>query len=226
MTPSPPIPHHPVAGVDVDGGAFWCVVLDAGSAVVAATRVAAAEEAAAVVKDHHVTVVAVDSPGALSTAPYAGDETVGRKFRSGRGCEVTLGREHGIWVPWSTPTDAAALPPWMARGIALHEALRNDGHETLEVYPYAVFRLLAAGRLPRKTTPEGRAARLRLLGEAGVTGLGPASGHDVVDAATAALVALHRAQGRARAARCPLDRTAIWLPAAVPEPASAPLRRR
>jgi len=159
--------------------------------------------------------VAVDSPGAWSTAPHAGDETIAPKFRLGRCGEIALGREYGIWVPWSTPPEPAP-GTWMAAGIELFAALRAAGHDPVEAYPYGGFRLLAGGRLPKKTTPEGRAARAGLLRAAGVEVDGLEKSHDFLDAALVALVAHQRAQGTARVATCGHDQSSIWLPAPTP----------
>jgi hypothetical protein len=57
------------------------------------------------------SVVAIDAPEALSTAPHANDESLPPKFRSARCAEIALGREHAIWVPWTTPTPELPLPP-------------------------------------------------------------------------------------------------------------------
>jgi hypothetical protein len=157
--------------------------------------------------------VAVDSPGAWSTSPHAGDESVARKFCLGRCGEIALGREYGIWVPWSTPPQPAP-GTWMATGIALFDALRAAGHDPVEAYPYGGFRLLAGGRLPKKTTPSGRAARALLLRSAGVEVDGLEKSHDFLDATLVALVARHRSLGTARVATCGHDQSGIWLPAA------------
>jgi hypothetical protein len=86
----------------------------------------------------------------------------------------------------------------------------------MEVYPAGAFRVLAGGRVPSKATPEGLAARRRLL----ATGMSPPDGfamwsHDGIDAAVAALTAAHRTRGDAiayghTAAGC--DPTPVWMP--------------
>jgi len=166
--------------------------------------------------------VAVDSPGAWSTAPHAGDGTVAPKFRLGRCSEIALGREYGIWVPWSTPPEPQ-IGTWMATGIELFGLLRDEGHDPVEAYPYGGFRLLAGGRLPKKTTAEGRWTRAALLRSAGVEVDGLEKSHDFLDAALVALVARQRSLGTARVATCGHDQSGIWLPAAVTEPSQASL---
>jgi predicted nuclease with RNAse H fold len=201
------------AGVDVGARRVHTVVIDGRGRVVRAEVVDACEPAAVLHLLREAQGVAVDSPGAWSTAPHAGDETVARKFRLGRCGEIALGREYGIWVPWSTPPEPAP-GTWMATGIALFDALRAAGHDPIEAYPYGGFRLLAGGRLPKKTTPEGRAARAELLHSAGVEVNGLEKSHDFLDAALVALVARQRSLGTARVATCGHDQSGIWLPAA------------
>ncbi|HEV3352256.1 MAG TPA: DUF429 domain-containing protein [Acidimicrobiales bacterium] len=200
------------AGVDVGARRVHTVVIDGRGRVVRAEVVDGREPAAVQRLLGEVQGVAVDSPGAWSTAPHAGDETVARKFRHGRCGEIALGREYGIWVPWSTPPEPAP-GTWMATGIALFSALRTAGHDPVEAYPYGGFRLLAGARLPKKTTSEGRAVRAELLRSAGVDVNGLEKSHDFLDAALVALVARDRSRGTARVATCGHDESGIWLPA-------------
>ena len=201
------------AGVDVGARTFHLIVIDRRRLIRRAEIVDAAEPNALLESMKGVKGVAVDSPGAWSTSPHAGDETVSRKFRLGRCSEIALGREYGIWVPWSTPPEPEA-GTWMATGIALSDALRAAGHDPVEAYPYGGFRLLAGGRLPKKTTTAGRAARAQLLRSAGVEVDGLEKSHDFLDAALVALVARQRSLGTARVATCGHDQSGIWLPAA------------
>jgi predicted nuclease with RNAse H fold len=203
------------AGVDVGSRRLHAVAVDGRCRVVWAEVVPATETAALVELLRGARGVAVDSPGAWSTAPHAGDETVSRKFRLGRCSEIALGREYGIWVPWSTPPEPAA-GTWMATGIDLFASLRAAGHDPVEAYPYGGFRLLAGAQLPKKTTAEGRAARADLLRSAGVEVNGLEKSHDFLDAALVALVARQRSLGTARVATCGHDQSGIWLPAAHP----------
>jgi predicted nuclease with RNAse H fold len=200
------------AGVDVGARRFHVVVIDGRCRVARAEVVPASETALVFDLMSQVKGVAVDSPGAWSTAPHAGDETVSRKFRLGRCSEIALGREYGIWVPWSTPPEPAP-GTWMATGIDLFDVLRCAGHDPVEAYPYGGFRLLAGAPLPKKTTAEGRAARADLLRSAGLEVDGLERSHDFLDAALVALVARHRSRGTARVATCGHDQSGIWLPA-------------
>jgi predicted nuclease with RNAse H fold len=201
------------AGVDVGARRVHAVVINGCGRLVSAEVVPAAETGALLEVLTRVRGLAVDSPGAWSTAPHAGDETIARKFRLGRCGEIALGREYGIWVPWSTPPEPAP-GTWMATGIELFGVLRAAGHDPVEAYPYGGFRLLAGERLPKKTTREGRAARAQLLRSAGVEVDGLERSHDFLDAALVALVARQRSLGTARVATCGHDQSGIWLPAA------------
>ena len=201
------------AGVDVGARRLHLIVIDRRCRIRRAEVVEAAEPEKMLALVDRVKGVAVDSPGAWSTSPHADDETVSHKFRLGRCSEIALGREYGIWVPWSTPPEPEP-GTWMATGIALFDALRDAGHDPVEAYPYGGFRLLAGGRLPKKTTPEGRTTRAQLLRSAGVEVDGLEKSHDFLDAALVALVARQRSQGTARVATCGHDQSGIWLPAA------------
>jgi predicted nuclease with RNAse H fold len=162
--------------------------------------------------------IAIDAPAELSTAAHRDDETVNRKFRVARCGEIALGEQARIWVPWVTPADPDAVPGWMRVGFALWAALREDGHEPLEVYPAGAFRVLAGGPVPRKTTVAGREARRDLLASEVDLPVGANRwGHDTLDALAAAVTARQWSQGRARrygheAPGC--DPSAVWLPAA------------
>jgi predicted nuclease with RNAse H fold len=131
-------------------------------------------------------VIAIDAPSEPATGRVH-DGTRSAKFAVARCNEIAAGEELGIWVPWVTPKLDAA-PGWMRAGFALWDALRADGHDPVEVYPAGSFWLLHGRRWPpKKSTPEGRAARLALL-EPFVGPLDLRS-HDHIDAVMAAVVA-------------------------------------
>jgi predicted nuclease with RNAse H fold len=165
-----------------------------------------------------VDAVAIDAPAAPSTAVHNGDEAISRKFRVARCGEIALGQQARIWVPWVTPPDPDRVPVWMRVGFSVWDALIAAGHQPVEVYPAGVFRVLAGHVPPRKTTADGRRARIGLLADAIElpTGIDLWS-HDGLDALAAALTAHQHATGVAR--RCGhdapgCDGSAIWLPAA------------
>src|SRR4051812_46547214 len=96
--------------------------------------------------------VAIDAPAAPSRGRHADDDTLAPKFRSARCGEIALGRGAAIWVPWPTPTRAADAPPWMQVGFATWATCRDHGPVPIEVYPAGAFRVLAAGKVPPKST--------------------------------------------------------------------------
>ncbi len=200
-------------GIDVGVAAMHCVVLD-GSCHMSAGQ-ALPSDAATELKalTHDATAIAIDAPSSLSTGPHAGDEELAPKFRLARCCEIALGREHGLWVPWATPIAGAAVPGWMQVGFGLYQALVAAGHSPIEVYPYAGFRVLAGGRLPPKRTIAGVRARVTLLHRQGVGAEGMQLwSHDALDAALAALLALQAHEGTAIPVGCGHDSSAIWIP--------------
>ncbi|HEX2192940.1 MAG TPA: DUF429 domain-containing protein, partial [Acidimicrobiales bacterium] len=183
---------------------------------VAETLVRPASDIAALVEwASGAAAVAVDAPDAWSTGPHHDDDRLAPKFRSARCAEIGLARLEGIWVPWTTPVEPVS-DSWIAVGVDLFTALRAAGHEPLEVYPHATFRVLSGSRPPSKRTVEGVRARVQLLRAAGVSCPAVGSwGHDALDAASAALVALHHRRGTARPVTCGHDGSAIWLPAPI-----------
>jgi predicted nuclease with RNAse H fold len=129
------------------------------------------------------TAIAIDAPSDPATGRvHAGAHS--KKFAVARCNEIAAGEQLGIWVPWVTPVLADA-PGWMRTGFAVWAALRAAGHEPVEVYPAGCFWLLNGRRWPpKKSTPQGRAARRALLGLDAVLPT-----HDHIDAAMAAVVA-------------------------------------
>jgi len=202
-----------VLGIDVGARRHHAVVLDEQARVTDAHTFGASEVGAVVTWAEGAAAIGIDAPDGWSTAPHAEDASLSPKFRTARCGEIALGAGHGIWVPWTTPVTPSP-GTWISVGIDLFAALRAWGHDPFEVYPHGVFRTLnQGGRPPPKRTTEGREARIRLLEAAGVEAAwADIAGHDLVDATAAALVALHRAQGRARPATCGHDGSAIWLP--------------
>jgi predicted nuclease with RNAse H fold len=161
-------------------------------------------------------VVAIDGPAGPSAAAYTDDETVSPKFRRARGCEVELGRQRRIWVSFATGPEP--LTGWMAVAEDLHGRVIGSQRRALETYPHAVFTTLLGRRPSKKTTAAGVTDRVGLLNEAGLhePTLSMWS-HDGLDAAAAAVVALHAHRGTADEIRSSLDGTSIWLP---PTPAT------
>ncbi len=202
-----------VVGMDVGARRVHAVALDSEAAVVSVRVFDALDHDGLVAWAAGAGEAAIDSPDRWSTAPHQAEEKLSPKFRTARCAEIALGRDHRIWVPWTTPTER--VPGWMQVGIDVFAALGANGHRPVEVFPYAAFRILAGDRsLPPKQTADGARRRVELLEEAGLSGAALEMwSHDALDAAAAALVALHCAWGTARAVTCGHDGSAIWLPA-------------
>lgn len=157
-------------------------------------------------------VVAIDGPTGPSVGAYVHDTNVSKKFRYARGCEVELGRQRKIWVSFATGTDP--LTGWMAVSQSVHEHTESAGFRALETYPYAVYSTLLGSRPAKKTSATGARQRVQLLRDAGIDDPHLSMwSHDGLDAAAAALVALHAYRGTADSIVSLLDNTAIWLPA-------------
>jgi predicted nuclease with RNAse H fold len=207
-----------VVGIDVAADRLNCVALEATGSY-AGGRVYAADELAAL-SDWVAAadVVAIDAPAQLSTAPHSVDDSLAPKFRAARCAEIALGREHGLWVPWTSPTTS---PPagWIATGLAVYSALAGSVRaELIEVFPYAGFRVLTRpARLARKTSVAGIRQRVDALRAAGlrVKNLELWS-HDSIDAALAAIIARQRQNGSAAPVTCGHDDSVIWLPQTQP----------
>jgi predicted nuclease with RNAse H fold len=215
-------------GIDVGARALHCVALDGARRVVAVGALPAGPSLELEALTGGATAIAIDAPSALSSGPHAGDQSISLKFRAARCCEIALGREHGLWVPWvAPPAGAAAVPGWMRVGLELFQALSAAGHNPVEVYPHAGFRLLAGTRLPPKRKRAGLDARAALLQREAVAtdGLRPWS-HDALDAALAAVLAARMHEGTAMPVGCGHDRSAIWIPATPAPPESSSRKAR
>jgi predicted nuclease with RNAse H fold len=200
-------------GIDPSASAVHCVILDDARQVVDGCVLPPDPAVGLAAVTARATAIAIDAPAALSTAPHVDDPSVSRKFRTARCCEIALGREYRLWVPWVTPVAGAAVPGWMQVGLQLYAQLTADGHRPIEVYPHAGFQLLAGSRLPKKTTLGGIRQRVACLEGQGVTA--PWMGlwsHDALDATLAALLALRATEGTAFAVGCGHDNSAIWIP--------------
>lgn len=167
------------AGIDVGERRLHGALVDADGRILDCAILPAGDPDALVGWCHDARVVAVDAPEAPSTAPHADSTELAPKFRAARCAEIELGRGHGSWVSWVTPS-RPTFPRWMEIGFGVHRALgRSRRAEALEVYPHAAFRELAGGRrLPRKRSEAGRRERAELLARAGLRGGALASPED------------------------------------------------
>jgi predicted nuclease with RNAse H fold len=200
-------------GIDPGASAIHCVVLDDARRVIDGQVLPSDAIADLIALATGATAIAIDAPAALSTAPHAEDPTISGKFRMARCCEIALGRQHRLWVPWVTPVAGAAAADWMQVGFRLYEELTARGHAPIEVYPHAGFQLLGSSKLPKKTTLGGIQERVARLEAQGITA--PWMGlwsHDGLDATLAALLALRAVENTAVAVGCGHDNSAIWIP--------------
>jgi predicted nuclease with RNAse H fold len=204
-----------VIGIDVGADRLHCVGLDERCSLVGRRVIAADDLAPLTSWAATAEVVAVDAPAQLSTAPHGTEESLSPKFRSARCAEIALGLDHGIWVPWTSPT-GPPVPGWIATGLAVFDALRATiPGELIEVFPYGGFRVLTRPkRLAKKTSVAGLRQRIEALRAAGLRATDDLAlwSHDSIDAALAAIVALQHRNGSAVPATCGHDDSAIWLP--------------
>jgi len=203
-----------VIGIDVATDRLNCVALETDRSF-AGGRVYAADDLGRLTKwAAEAEVIAIDAPAELSTAPHIADDSLSPKFRAARCAEIALGRDHGIWVPWTSPA-SPPIPGWIATGLEVYSALATSvPADVIEVFPYAGFRVLTRpARLAKKTSVAGIQQRVDALAtaEVHIEHLELWS-HDSVDAALAALIAFERRNGAAAAATCGHDDSAIWLP--------------
>jgi len=213
-------PANRFVGIDLGARALHVVTLERSGARlrVAEARIVtpdAIDDLAPIVEA--AGAVGIDAPAAPSRGCHTDDESLAPKFRTARCGEIALGRGAAIWVPWPTPTRATDAPTWMQVGFSAWATCRAHGPEPMEVYPAGAFRVLAAGRVPPKSTAAGLEARRRLLSDAVEPPPGFAMwSHDGLDATVAALTAADAAEGGATAfghtgPGC--DPVAVWMPA-------------
>ena len=199
-------------GVDVGAQALHVIGLDTSLMVTVRERIAPDQFPALLQQLTGRLSIGIDGPAGPSVGAYLDDDTLAPKFRPARGCEVELGRQRGIWVPWVTGPEP--LTGWMSVSADVHTFALSFGHDALETYPHGIFTTLLAKRPPKKSTLEGRSVRIRLLTEVGVHGNDLADwNHDELDAAAASLVAARHRVGSAVAITSLRDGTSVWLPA-------------
>lgn len=201
-------------GVDVGADRLHVVVLDAAANLVT-TAVLDPLDRATVDKWFAALAqcsIGIDGPAGPSVAAFANDPSVSNKFRRARGCEVELGRQRGIWVSFATGPEP--LTGWMAEAARVHDLVAGQGHHALETYPHGIYRTLLGRRPAKKTMGTGVIERVEVLRNAGINEPALAMwSHDALDAAAAAIAALHHHWGIADEIRCDLDGTSVWLPA-------------
>lgn len=218
--PQSTIDRFPHVGIDLTAGRRPSDVaaFDRSAEHVALTRVLSDDDLLATLARLGASIVAVDSPLGLPAGLCCLEESCGctpRRPGTGRSAERELAR---LGIPCFWTTKRTIIKSMIYRAIALRERLEEEGYIVLEVYPYAVKRLLLGRDLPRKTGPDG----LRRLID-GARTLLPACAwpepwepsHDQLDALYCAITARLYAVGQTQSLG-DIDEVPIVVPRPVP----------
>jgi predicted nuclease with RNAse H fold len=208
--PQAAIPPLPYVGVDLTAGKR---VSDVAGLDLAGERVGFAialtdDDLLGVLAELGAAIVAVDSPMGLPTGLCCLEEgcSCGPPDGAvGRSAERAL-IKRGIPCFWTTKR--TIIKSMIYRAIDLKTRLEGEGYTVLEVFPYAVKRILLGRNLPRKNRPEG----IRYLVD-GARGALPhccwpepwAPGHDQLDALYCAITARMFALGQTEALGDPAE---------------------
>ena len=144
-------------GVDLTAGVrpVDVAALDPSGRSVAFRQVRSDDELCGVLQELGAEVVAVDSPMDLPSGLCCLEEDcscVPSGPGTGRSAERALA---ALGIPCFWTTKRTIIKKMVYRAIALKERLEASGYTVLEVYPYAVKRILFGRHLPRKSRPEG-----------------------------------------------------------------------
>ena len=200
----------PYVGVDLTAGGRVSdlAALDLAGERVGFPSVLTDDDLLAALAELGAAVVAVDSPLALPTGFCCLEESCscapvdGAVGRSAERALIKLG------IPCFWTTKRTIIKSMIYRAIALKARLERNGYTVLEVFPYAVKRILLGPELPRKSLPEG-VQRLMI----GAQVLLPdcrwpepwAPGHDQLDALYCAITARLFALGETEALGDPAE---------------------
>lgn len=149
----------PFVGIDLTAGvrATDVAALNRGGTTVRFDSVRTDDEIVAIVRRSQGRIVAIDSPMGFPAglccleASCACFPSTGQ---TGRSAERELARR-GIPCFWTTKK--TIIKTMIYRAIALKQRLEAEGSVVLEVYPYAVKRVLLGRDLPRKSSAAGLA---------------------------------------------------------------------
>lgn len=111
-------------GVDIGADCLHFVALKEHLKVHEAAVVSAAEIGDLVEWAASATVIAIDAPARLSTAPHHDDRSLSPKFARARCARSRSAASSGSGSPGVTPM-ADPVPGWMATGLAAYEKLRG-----------------------------------------------------------------------------------------------------
>lgn len=149
----------PLVGIDLTAGvrATDVAALDAAGRAVRFDALRTDDDILAVVRDVGGQVVAIDSPIGLPAGLCCLEESCScspTTGLTGRSAERELAR---LGIPCFWTTKRTIIRRMIYRAMMLKDRLEAEGMVVLEVYPYAVKRVLLGRHLPRKSSREGLA---------------------------------------------------------------------
>ena len=152
-----PVPSFPYVGVDLTAGrrASDIAALDTSAQRLALARALTDDDLLAALASLDASIVAIDSPMGLPAGLCCLEDSCGctpHRQGTGRSAERELARL-GISCFWTTKR--TIVKAMIYRAMALKDRLEEEGYIVLEVYPYAVKRLLLGRDLPHKAGPAG-----------------------------------------------------------------------
>jgi predicted nuclease with RNAse H fold len=139
-----------------------CAVLDADLRLQNRVLLGSDEEIVAFVEAHRPALVAIDAPLSLPLGLCCLEETCSCQPvspRKGRQCERKLS---ALGIGCYYTTKRSIIKGMVYRAISLKAMLEKQGHNVIEIYPYA-SKVRLFGSLPRKTTVAGRRSLQALL---------------------------------------------------------------
>ena len=132
-----------------------CAVLDSACHLRYAGFQRSNEDILALVAEHRPSIVAIDAPLGFPRGTDCLEEGHGCRsewpFKGRLSDREVIRRKISIYVI----TKRTFIKPMVYRAIELAKALRKQGHEVVEVYPYASKVCLFGKPIPKKTTREG-----------------------------------------------------------------------
>lgn len=181
-------------GIDLttsEARASGCALLDENASLIHLAAHKTDADILALAKKWRPSIVAIDSPLGFPTGMCCLEESCScqsvYEFK-GRVCErELLGRGISLYIT----TKKSFIKPMIYRAIKLADALKQQGHTVLEVYPYASKVCLFGKPIPAKNKKEGMEFLSKHLGRL-VPDLASYQGrlsHDLYDALMAAYTA-------------------------------------
>ncbi|HZT07472.1 MAG TPA: DUF429 domain-containing protein [Chloroflexota bacterium] len=199
----------PFVGVDLtaDARPTDLAALNRGGTVVSFSQAVTDDELSEALRGLGARVAAVDSPMGLPAGLCCLEESCAcaPTGGTGRSAERELAK---LGIPCFWTTKRSIIKRMVYRAIRLKSRWEDEGIEVIEVFPYAVKRIMLGRALPKKSTPDGVA---RLV--AGARAALPecrwpdywAPGHDQLDALYCAITARLYALGETEALGDPAE---------------------